>query len=147
MNNSSINSSKTNLVDTVATQGTLNTFSKALSAAGLSSVLAGPGPFTVFAPTDAAFEKLPAGQLDNWLKPENKDQLISVLKYHLSPGRATGQDVGKLTETKTVNGQPAKIKRAGEGIMIDAATITTRDLGSTNGVVHVIDHVLVPTMH
>jgi uncharacterized surface protein with fasciclin (FAS1) repeats len=148
MNNSSpAISSKTNLVDTVAAQGTLNTFSKAIAAADLGSVLAGPGPFTVFAPTDAAFEKLPAGQLDAWLKPENKDQLISVLKYHVSPGRATGQDVGKLTETKTVNGESAKIKRAGDGILIDGATITTRDLGSSNGVIHVIDQVLAPTKH
>lgn len=138
---------KTNLVDTVATQGTLSTFSKAIAAAGLGSILSGPGPFTVFAPTDAAFENLPAGQLDNWLKPENKDQLISVIKYHVSPGRATGQDVGKLTESKTVNGQSAQIKRAGDGIMIDDATITTRDLGSSNGVVHVIDQVLIPTKH
>ncbi len=138
---------KTNLVDTVATQGTLSTFSKAIAAAGLGSILSGPGPFTVFAPTDAAFENLPAGQLDNWLKPENKDQLISVIKYHVSPWRATGQDVGKLTESKTVNGQSAQIKRAGDGIMIDDATITTRDLGSSNGVVHVIDQVLIPTKH
>jgi uncharacterized surface protein with fasciclin (FAS1) repeats len=148
MNNSNVTTApKTNLIDTVAMQGTLSTFSKAIAAAGLGSVLSGPGPFTVFAPTDAAFEKLPAGQLDNWLKPENKDQLISVIKYHVSPGRATGQDVGKLTEAKTVNGESAQIKRAGEGIMIDDATITTRDLGSSNGVVHVIDQVLVPTKH
>ena len=146
MNNSS-STNQSNLVDTVSAQGTLNTFSKAIAAADLSSVLAGPGPFTVFAPTDAAFAKLPAGQLDNWLKPENREQLISVLKYHVSPGRATGQDVGKLTETKTVNGQSAKIKRAGDGIMIDDATITTRDLGSSNGVIHVIDQVLQPTKH
>jgi len=148
MNNSNaMNTPKANLVDTVASQGTLNTFSRAIAASGLSSVLAGPGPFTVFAPSDAAFEKLPAGQLDTWLKPENKDQLISVLKYHVSPGRATGQDVGKLNETKTVNGQSVHIKRAGDGILIDEATITTRDLGSSNGVVHVIDQVLSPTKH
>lgn len=148
MNNSTaMNAPKTNLVDTVAAQGTLSTFSRAIAAAGLGSVLTGPGPFTVFAPSDVAFEKLPAGQLDNWLKPENKDQLISVLKYHVSPGRATGQDVGKLTETKTVNGQSAKIKRAGDGILIDNATITTRDLDSSNGVIHVIDQVLAPTKH
>ncbi len=148
MNNSNATpSQQANLVDTVAAQGTLNTFSKVIAAAGLTNVLNSPGPFTVFAPSDAAFEKLPAGRLDGWLKPENKDQLISVLKYHVSPGRATGQDVGKLTETKTVNGQFAQIKRAGEGIMIDNATITTRDLGSSNGVIHVIDQVLTPTKH
>jgi uncharacterized surface protein with fasciclin (FAS1) repeats len=148
MNNSNATpSQKANLVETVAAQGTLNTFSKAITAAGLANILESDGPFTVFAPSDAAFEKLPAGQLDGWLKPENKDQLISVLKYHVSPGRATGQDVGKLTETKTVNGESAQVKRAGEGIMIDNATITTRDLGSSNGVIHVIDQVLTPTKH
>jgi uncharacterized surface protein with fasciclin (FAS1) repeats len=148
MNNSNATpSQQPNLVATVAAQGTLSTFSKAIAAAGLSNILESDGPFTVFAPSDAAFEKLPAGQLEGWLKPENKDQLISVLKYHVSPGRATGQDVGKLTETKTVNGQAAQVKRAGEGIMIDNATITTRDLGSSNGVIHVIDQVLSPTKH
>src|SRR5690348_5784588 len=148
MNNSNASpTQQTNLIDTVAAQGTLNTFSKAIAAAGLDSILAGPGPFTVFAPSDTAFEKLPAGQLDGWLKPENKDQLISVIKYHVSPGRVTGQDVGELTETKTVNGQSAKIKRAGEGIMIDEANITTRDVTSSNGVIHVIDQVLAPTKH
>jgi len=148
MNNSNaMNAPKANLVDTVAKQETLATFSKAIAAAGMGSVLSGPGPFTVFAPTDAAFEKLPAGQLDKWLKPENKDQLISVLNYHVSLGRATGQDVGKLSQTKTVNGQSAQIKRAGDGIMIDDATITTRDLASSNGVIHVIDQVLDPTKH
>ncbi|HSS07427.1 MAG TPA: fasciclin domain-containing protein [Rhodanobacteraceae bacterium] len=148
MNNSNAsNTQQANLIDTVAAQGTLGTFSKAINAAGLANILNGPGPFTVFAPSDAAFEKLPAGQLEGWMKPENKDQLISVLKYHVSPGRATGQDIGKLTEAKTVNGQPAQIKRTGDSIMIDNATITTRDVGSSNGVVHVIDQVLTPTKH
>lgn len=149
MNNSNINTStaQTKLVDTAAKQGSLNTFSKAIAAAGLTETLNSAGPFTVFAPSDAAFAKLPAGQLDGWLKPENKDQLISVMKYHVSPGRATGQEVGKLTETKTVNGQSAQIKRAGDGIMIDNANITTRDVDSSNGVIHVIDQVLTPTTH
>jgi len=147
MNNSNSSTPQTNLVDTAAAQGSLNTFSKAIAAAGLTETLNGAGPFTVFAPSDAAFAKLPAGQLDGWLKPENKDQLISVMNYHVTQGRSTGQDVGKLTETKTVNGQSAQIKRAGDGIMIDNANITTRDLGSSNGVIHVIDQVLTPTKH
>jgi uncharacterized surface protein with fasciclin (FAS1) repeats len=148
MNNSNPSTSKpANLIDTVAAQGTLNTFSKAIAAAGLANILNGEGPFTIFAPSDAAFEKLPAGQLDGWLKPENKDQLISVLKYHMTPGRVSGQDVAKLTQTKTVNGETAQIKRSGESTMIDEAKITTRDLGSSNGVIHVIDHVLSPTKH
>lgn len=148
MNNSNATPvQQTNLVDTVAAQTTLTTFSKAITAAGLGNILNSAGPFTVFAPTDAAFEKLPAGQLDGWLKPENKDQLISVLKYHVSPGRVTGQDVAKLTETKTVNGESAQIKRTADGVMIDNANITSRDLGSSNGVIHVIDQVLSPTKH
>lgn len=148
MNNSNVPATKqTNLVDTVAAQGTLSTFSKAIAAAGLANILNSEGPFTIFAPSNAAFEKLPAGQLDGWLKPENKDQLISVLKYHVTPGRVSGQDVGKLTQTKTVNGETAQIKRSGESTMINDAKITTRDLGSSNGVIHVIDQVLAPTKH
>ena len=148
MNNSNATSvPQTNLVDTVAAQGTLSTFSKAIAAAGLANILNSEGPFTIFAPSDAAFEKLPAGQLAGWLKPENKDQLISVLKYHVTPGRVSGQEVAKLTQTKTVNGEMAQIKRSGEVTMINDAKITTRDLGSSNGVIHVIDHVLSPTKH
>jgi uncharacterized surface protein with fasciclin (FAS1) repeats len=146
MNNSNAtNATTANLMDTVAAQGTLNTFSKAITAAGLGDILNGTGPFTVFAPTDAAFEKLPAGQLDGWMRPENKAQLISVLKYHVSPGRATSEEVGKLTETKTVNGQFALIKKSGQKVTIDAANITTPDVASSNGVVHVIDEVLLPS--
>lgn len=148
MNNSNTTAMpQTKLVETVAAQGTLNTFSKAIAAAGLANILNSEGPFTVFAPSDAAFEKLPAGQLDGWLKPENKDQLISVLKYHVTPGRVSEQDVAKLTQTKTVNGETAQIKRSGEATMINDAKITTRDLGSSNGVIHVIDQVLAPTKH
>jgi len=148
MNNSNASTTQqANLIDTVAAQGTLSTFSKAIAAAGLANILNSEGPFTIFAPSDAAFEKLPAGQLDGWLKPENKDQLISVLKYHVTPGRVSGQDVAKLTQTKTVNGETAQIKRSGEVTMINDAKITTRDLGSSNGVIHVIDHVLSPTKH
>jgi uncharacterized surface protein with fasciclin (FAS1) repeats len=148
MNNSnSANASTTNLVDTVATQGTLSTFSKAIAAAGLSNVLNGAGPYTVFAPTDAAFEKLPAGQLDGWLKPENRSELISVLKYHVSPGRTSSEQVGNLTETKTMEGQIASIKKDGDKITIGSAHITTPDVASSNGILHVIDAVLVPTKH
>lgn len=148
MNNSNATPTpQANLVDTVAAQTTLSTLSKAIAAAGLANILKSDGPFTVFAPSDAAFEKLPEGQLDGWLKPENKDQLISILKYHVTPGRVTGQDVGKLTQAKTVNGEMAQIKRSGEGTMINDATIVTHDLGSSNGVIHVIDKVLAPTKH
>jgi uncharacterized surface protein with fasciclin (FAS1) repeats len=137
----------TNLVDAAASQGTLNTFGQTVAAAGLTDFFKGLGPYTVFAPTDAAFAKLPAGRLDEWLKPENKGQLISILKYHVSPGRVTGEEIGKLNETTTVNGQAAQIKKAGDAITIDNANITTADVAASNGVIHVIDDVLMPTKH
>ena len=146
MNNSSMNAT-TNLVDTAAAQGSFNTFSKALIAADLTETLKGTGPYTVFAPTDAAFQKLPAGTLDGWLKPENKAELISILKYHVTPGRVLASDVGKLTETKTVQGKSASIKMVGEKVTIDEANVTLVDISSSNGVIHAIDTVLSPTQH
>ena len=137
----------TNLVDTAAAQGSFKTFSKALNAAGLSETLKGTGPFTVFAPTDAAFSKLPAGELDNWLKPENKAELISVLKYHYSAGRVMAADVGKLDGAKTAQGQSAKIKSEGGKVTINGANVSLTDIKSSNGVIHAIDAVLVPTKH
>jgi len=146
MNNTSSTATK-NLVDTAAAQGSFKTFGRALQAAGLTETLKSAGPFTVFAPTDAAFDKLPAGKLDNWLKPENKAELISVLKYHVTPGRVLAADVGKLNQTKTEQGQSAKIKMTGDKVMIDDANVTLTDIPSTNGVIHPIDAVLVPTKH
>jgi uncharacterized surface protein with fasciclin (FAS1) repeats len=146
MNNTQTNST-TNLVDTVAAQSSFKTFSKALNAAGLTETLKGAGPFTVFAPTDAAFLKLPAGELDNWLKPENKAELISVLKYHYSAGRVMMADVGKLDGAKTAQGQPTKIKSVGDKVTINGANVSLTDIKSSNGVIHAIDSVLVPTRH
>jgi uncharacterized surface protein with fasciclin (FAS1) repeats len=146
MNNMNTNPT-TNLVDTAAAQGSFKTFGKALYAAGLIDTLKGAGPFTVFAPTDAAFSKLPAGKLDNWLKPENKAELISVLKYHYSTGRVMAADVGKLDSAKTAQGQSAKIKSQGGKVTIDGANVSLTDIASTNGVIHAIDAVLVPTKH
>ena len=144
MNNSTPTVARTNLVDTAAAQGSFTTFGKALSAAGLTETLRGKGPYTVFAPTDAAFDKLPAGQLDNWLKPENKEELISVLQYHVTPGHVLAAEVGKLQETKTVQGQSAKIRMEGDQVTIDDANLTLIDIPSSNGVIHAIDTVLVP---
>jgi uncharacterized surface protein with fasciclin (FAS1) repeats len=134
-----------NLVDTAAAQGSFKIFSKALIAAGLIDTLKAPGPFTVFAPTDAAFEKLPEGKLDSWLKPENKPELISVLKYHYSPGRLTVADVGKLDHAKTAQGQSTKFKMQDGKVTIDGANVSLTDIKSSNGVLHAIDEVLVPT--
>jgi uncharacterized surface protein with fasciclin (FAS1) repeats len=146
MNSTSPISNK-NLVETAAAQGSFKTFAKALSAAGLNETLKANGPYTVFAPTDAAFEKLPSGKLENWLKPENKAELVSVLNYHVAPGRVLAADVGKLHETKTVQGQSAKIRTSGEKVMINDANVTLTDITSSNGVIHAIDTVLVPTKH
>lgn len=150
MSNTNTNSnpnSATNLVDTAAAQGSFKTFSKALHAAGLIEALKATGPFTLFAPTDAAFAKLPAGKLDNWLKPENKAELISVLKYHYSAGRVMMADVGKLDGAKTAQGQSAKIKSRDGKVTIDGANVSLTDIKSSNGVLHAIDEVLVPTKH
>ncbi|HEX6832611.1 MAG TPA: fasciclin domain-containing protein [Rudaea sp.] len=144
MNNSSI---KSNLVDTAASHGDFTIFGKAVNAAGLAQTLKADGPYTVFAPTDAAFHKLPNGRLENWLKLENKAELVAIINYHVSPGRILAADVGKLSETKTVQGQLAKIHMAGEKVMIDGANVTLTDIASSNGVIHAIDAVLLPTRH
>ena len=144
MNNSN---SKSNLVDTAAGQGNFTIFGKALNAAGLAQSLKADGPYTIFAPTDAAFQKLPNGKLEQWLKPENKAELASIINYHVSPGRILAADVGKLNETKTVQGQSAKIKMTGDKVTIDGANVTLTDIPSSNGVIHAIDAVLLPTKH
>src|SRR5277367_4145301 len=130
-----------NLVETAAANGSFHTLGKALEAADLSNVLKGTGPYTVFAPTDEAFEKLPKDTLSNWLKPENKAELISVLKYHVLPGRASAVDVEKLTAPKMMQGQTAQITKDGDKLRIGGATITTMDITSSNGIIHAIDKV------
>lgn len=134
-----------NLLDTAAAQGSFGTFAKAVEQAGLGDTLRGVGPFTVFAPTDAAFAKLPAGKLDTLMKPENKDELASILKYHVLAGRKNVIDMGKWDAAKTVNGQAAPIKMLEGKFSIDGAHITEADIGSSNGVIHGIDKVNLPT--
>jgi len=132
------------IVDTAVAAGQFNTLAAALTAAGLVETLKGAGPFTVFAPTDAAFAKLPAGTVDNLLKPENKDQLTAVLTYHVVPGKVMAADVVKITEAKTVNGAMITVKVDGDTVMINDAKVTTADIAASNGVIHVIDTVLIP---
>lgn len=139
--------SSKNLVDTAAANGSFHTLGKALEAAELTSVLSGSGPYTFFAPTDAAFEKLPKGTLENWLKPENKAELVSVLRYHVLPGRTSAIEVEKLTAPKMMQGQSATVKKDGDTLSIGGANITQRDIASSNGVIHAIDTVIVPTKH
>jgi len=133
-----------NLVDTAAANGSFRTFGKALDAAGMTETLRGTGPFTVFAPTDAAFEKLPAGKLESLFKPENKDELVSLLNYHVVSGRKTTADVGKWDAARTVNGQSAPIILKDDQLSIDGALITSADIGSSNGLLHGIDKVNIP---
>ena len=132
------------IVDTAVSAGQFKTLAAALGAAGLVDTLKGEGPFTVFAPTDAAFAKLPDGTVEKLLKPENKDQLTAVLTYHVVAGKVMAADVIKLSEAKTVNGAPAKIAVNGDNVMINDATVSTADVTASNGVIHVIDTVLLP---
>jgi uncharacterized surface protein with fasciclin (FAS1) repeats len=139
------NSSNKNILDTAAAKGSFNTFGKAVERAGMGDTLRGTGPFTVFAPTDAAFEKLPAGRLEVLFKPENKQELVSLLNYHVVNGRKSMADVGKWEAARTVNGQSAPIKMTGDKVSIDGAQITSADIDSSNGVIHGIDKVNIPT--
>jgi uncharacterized surface protein with fasciclin (FAS1) repeats len=132
------------IVDTAVAAGDFTTLAAALGAAGLVDTLKGPGPFTVFAPTDAAFAKLPAGTVETLLKPENKDQLIAILTYHVVPGSVLAADVVKLTSAGTVNGADVAIKVDGSTVMVNEATVTATDIMATNGVIHVIDTVILP---
>ena len=132
------------IVDTAVAAGSFTTLAKALAAADLVGTLKGPGPFTVFAPTDEAFAKLPAGALDNLLKPENKDMLRRVLTYHVVSGKVLAADVVKLTSAKTVSGDTLAIKTSGGTVMLDKARVVKTDISTSNGVIHVIDSVLLP---
>lgn len=134
-----------NIVDTVAANDTFKTFGSALRQSGMNDVLRGTGPFTVFAPTDAAFAKLPSGQLDRLMKPENKEELASLVNYHVVKGRKLVSDIGKWDSARTVNGQSAPIKLADGKVSIDGAKVTMADIGSSNGVLHGIDKVNIPT--
>jgi uncharacterized surface protein with fasciclin (FAS1) repeats len=132
------------IVGTAAEAGQFNTLAAAIQAAGLADTLNGAGPFTVFAPTDAAFAKLPAGTVENLLKPENKDQLVAILTYHVVPGTVMAADVVKLDEAETVNGKELKIAVSGDTVMVNEAKVTATDIAASNGVIHVIDSVVLP---
>ncbi len=133
------------IVDTAVAAGQFNTLAKALQAAGLVDTLKGKGPFTVFAPTDEAFAKLPAGTLEELLKPENKDKLVAILTYHVVAGEVKASDVVKLSSAaKAVNGEPLKIAPMSGNVMINDAKVVKADILCSNGVIHVIDTVLLP---
>lgn len=132
-----------NIVQTAIDAGSFKTLVAAVQAAGLVEALQGPGPLTVFAPTDEAFAKLPAGTVESLLKPDNKEKLVAILKYHVVPGKVTSAEVVKLTSAKTLQGKELKIS-ASEGVKVNDATVVKADIQASNGVIHVIDRVLIP---
>jgi uncharacterized surface protein with fasciclin (FAS1) repeats len=132
------------IVDTAVAAGSFTTLAKALEAAGLLETLKGPGPFTVFAPTDEAFAKLPAGTLETLLKPENRAKLTRILTYHVVPGRVMAADVVKLHSATAVSGDTITIATHGGGVTVDNAHVVKTDIVATNGVIHVIDAVILP---
>lgn len=132
------------IVDTAVAAGQFKTLASAIQAAGLVDTLKGDGPFTVFAPTDEAFAKLPKGTLEDLLKPENKDQLVAILTYHVVPGKVKAAEVVKMDEAKTVNGKTVDIKVKGDTAMVNDAKVTKTDIPASNGVIHVIDTVILP---
>ncbi|PSL22331.1 fasciclin domain-containing protein [Shimia abyssi] len=135
---------KMDIVDTAVNAGAFNTLVAAVSAAGLVDVLKSKGPFTVFAPTDEAFAALPAGTVEDLLKPENKDQLVAILTYHVVPSKVMSADIaGAQADVATVQGSNIAVD-ATSGVMINDATVVMPDIIAKNGVIHVIDTVLIP---
>jgi uncharacterized surface protein with fasciclin (FAS1) repeats len=137
---------KEDLVALAQAAGNFKTFLKAIDAAGLTSTLQKPGPYTVFAPTDTAFSKLPAGTLDELLKPENKAKLVATLSYHIAPGKYSNADLVKMDEVRTLQGTEVDVDTSTDGkiIEIDEAKILGADVDAANGVLHAIDSVLQP---
>jgi len=139
------NHSGMDIVDTAVEAGSFTTLAAALGAAGLVETLKGEGPFTVFAPTDEAFAALPEGTVEDLLKPENKDKLTAILTYHVVPGKVMSTDLSDGMTAATVEGSDITIKTEG-GVMVNDAAVTTADVEASNGVIHVIDSVLMPSM-
>jgi uncharacterized surface protein with fasciclin (FAS1) repeats len=133
------------IIDTAVAAGTFKTLAAAVGAAGLIQTLKGAGPFTVFAPNDAAFAKLPAGTVESLVKPENKAKLTGILTYHVVAGKVMAADVMKIASAKTVNGQSAKVAVVDGKVKIDNATVIATDIVCDNGVIHVIDSVIMPS--
>lgn len=132
------------IVDTAVAAGSFNTLVAAVQAAGLVDALKADGPITVFAPTDEAFALLPAGTVENLLKPENKDQLIAILTYHVVPGRLTATEVTSQDGSLTLQGEEVSFKTMHGKVYIDSAEIVQADISASNGVIHVIDQVILP---
>ena len=135
---------KKDIVDTAVSAGSFNTLVTALKSAELVDTLKSEGPFTVFAPTDEAFAKLPPGTLDDLLKPENRSKLQSILMYHVVPGKVMAKDAMMLSTAETANGQSLTIDNSSGGVMVDNANVIKADIICSNGVIHVIDTVVLP---
>lgn len=134
----------TDIVDTAVAAGSFSTLVAAVKAADLVDTLKGEGPFTVFAPTDEAFAKLPQGTVEDLLKPENKAKLQTILTYHVVPGKVMAADAMNLTQAKTVSGDSFTISTSGDGLLVDNANVIKADIPASNGVIHVIDQVIMP---
>lgn len=132
------------IVEVAAAAGDFKTLAAALEAANLTTTLKGNGPFTVFAPTDEAFANLPEGTVDSLLKPENRDQLVAILTYHVVPGKVMAADVVEISKAKTVNGADLGIKVVEGKVKINEATVVATDVDASNGVIHVVDTVILP---
>lgn len=132
------------IVDTAVAAGSFQTLAAALQAAGLVDALKGDGPFTVFAPTDDAFAKLPAGTVESLLQPENKDQLTAILLYHVVPGKVMSADISGSVQAETLQGQPVNVTAADGGVSVGQAKVVQADIAASNGVIHVIDTVILP---
>ena len=138
-------SAEPTIVEVAAGDENFSTLVAAVKAAGLVDVLAGDGPYTVFAPTNEAFAKLPEGTVESLLKPENKDQLVAVLTYHVVPGKVMAADVVKLDSATTVQGGDVSIAVNGGTVTVDGANVVAADVAAGNGVIHVIDTVILPS--
>jgi len=135
---------KKDIVDTAVSAGSFNTLAAALQAADLVDALKQPGPYTVFAPTDEAFANLPDGTLEELLKPENKEKLVAILTYHVVPGEVDSAEVVKLSSAKTLNGKDIAIEVKDGNVMVNSAKVVKPDVKASNGVIHVIDAVIIP---
>jgi uncharacterized surface protein with fasciclin (FAS1) repeats len=142
---SAVAANASNLVETAVNAGQFKTLVAAVQAAGLGDALSAPGPFTVFAPTDEAFAKLPEGTLEDLLKPENREKLVAILTYHVVPGKVmSGDVVGKKLSVETLQGGELSVDAMSGGVKINGATVTAADIEASNGVIHVIDRVVLP---
>ena len=135
---------KSDIVDTAVAAGDFNTLAAALQAGDLIDTLKADGPYTVFAPTDAAFAKLPAGTVESLLLPENKDKLVAILTYHVVPGRVEAAQVVSMNSAPTANGEELAIRVEGETVFVNDSRVVATDIAASNGVIHVVDTVILP---